>query len=368
MNIGELFIVLGLKGSEKTNKELGRTKGALGEVKSMALGMKAALFGSAYALEKLFDASGKMGTGLTNFNALTGLSAQQLQKWQYAARQAGVANEDLEGSLKGVQNSMTNMLLGKGAPEGLAMLANHNKDFDIKRVRDTFYVMQQLQKFAMTTPADVGGAALKTFGLSEGVIAGMRRGAFNAKNLGGAPTYSDQEVANLDKANIAWSNLGNKIAMAVGKFNAAHGGQLVNDITKVVDAVLLLADALTKAAEALKAFEVFGKTMSLAADFLGGTSVGAKGMSTDQFKAAYSGGGRLGMAYTKSPLGGSMAAAYGRPNVPATVGAPAGSTQNIKIDQSLHFQHDGKDHKKTGDSVKKATQGAFRQYNQGQAS
>jgi hypothetical protein len=52
------------------------------------------------------------------------------------------------------------------------------------------------------------------------------------------------------------------------------------------------------------------------------------------------------------------------------VAAPAGkSQQNINVNQNLHFQHDGKDHKKTGDSTHKAVKDAFRQMSaQGQGS
>lgn len=258
MNIAELFVNLGIKGADKTVGALGDVKKGLSSVSAMSLEAKAGILAAVYGLEQMAARSGAVGTGLTNFAALTGLSTQRLQQWQYAARQAGVSGEELVGSLKGVQNSMTNMLLGKGAPEGLGIVAKA-VGFDPKRARDTFYVLEQLQKAAQALPKDVGNNVLKSFNLSEGTIAAMRLGKFNAKTFAQAPKYGENEIESLNKSNIAWSNLGNKIEMAFGHFNAKHGQQLVNDLSRLVTEVMKFADALTILADKLKIFEVVGE-------------------------------------------------------------------------------------------------------------
>jgi hypothetical protein len=261
VNIAELFVNLGIKGAEKTVGALGSVKKGLGEVSSMSLEAKAGILAAMYGLERMMAVSGAAGTTLTNFASLTGLSSKTLQQWEYAARQAGVSGEELTGSLKAVQNSMTNMLLGKGAPEGLGIVAKA-VGFDPKKARDSFYVMEQLQKAAQALPKDVGNNVLKSFGLSEGTISAMRRNAFNPALMAKAPLYSDKEVSSLDKSNIAWSNLGQKIEMAFGHFNAKHGQSLVNDISKVADAVFKMVDAFSKLAEKLKIFSVIGKVFA----------------------------------------------------------------------------------------------------------
>ncbi len=48
------------------------------------------------------------------------------------------------------------------------------------------------------------------------------------------------------------------------------------------------------------------------------------------------------------------------PKMAPTVSA-TGSTQTVNVNQNLNFQHDGKDSQRTGDSVKKAVQDAYRQ-------
>ncbi len=383
MTVAELFVNLGIKGSEKTVGALSNVKKNLSEMKDMSLEAKAGIVAAVYALERLFAASGAAGTNLTNFNALTGLSTKQLQQWQFAARQAGVSNDEFTGSVKAVQGAMTNMLMGKGAPEGLGLLAN-KVGFDPKRARDTFYVLEQLQKFARTVPNDIGNSVMKSFGLSEGTISAMRRNAFSPSMMSRAPIYSDKEIGSLDKANIAWSNLGNKIQMAVGHFNAKHGMELVKDISMVTDSVIKLAEALFNASEQFKlletighAFEGIANTLKLFTELT--EKIGGKDAKKGDllYKAP---GEEMFPGLSSSPaakfLGGLFGGGGSAPSA-ASAAAPAfpmpamahSGGQSINVKQDLHFQHDGKDHKKTGDSVKKAVQESYRQMSaQGQGS
>lgn len=231
----------------------------------MSLEAKAGIVAAIYALQKLMQESMQQGNTLAQFATYTGLSAEQLQRWQYAARQAGVAGEEITGSIKSVQNAMTNMLLGKGAPEGLGMVANTLKNmggFDYNKVRDTFYVMERLQKFAQVVPADVANNMLKSFGLSEGTINAMRRNAFNPGTMSHAPIYSDREVDKLQKVDVAWANLGQKIQMAIVHLNAKHGLGLVQDLSKITSEIVKLSESLIKLADNFKLFDKIGKVFS----------------------------------------------------------------------------------------------------------
>jgi hypothetical protein len=258
MNVGELFVNLGIKGSEKTLGALSETAKKMGELGSTALTTKVAIVGAMYALEHFMKQSAEMGMGLSNFNALTGLSTKQLQQWQYAARQAGIGNEEFTGSLKAVQSSMANMLLGKGAPEGFAIVAN-KVGLDPKKLRDTFYVMEQLQKFSKSVPPDIANTVMKSFGLSEGTIAAMRKQVFTPDMFKKAPVISEGDINQLSKVEVAWRNINQKIEMAMGHFTAKHGLQLTKDIGELIPKVLKLADSFMNLADKLKIFTVIGK-------------------------------------------------------------------------------------------------------------
>lgn len=380
MTVAELFVNLGVKGADSAGKALGGVKSSLGDIKSMSLEAKAAIIGVVYGLEQMMSNSAQMGTTLTNFNALTGIGAKELQQWQYAARQAGVSGEELTGTMKSMQGAISNQLLGKGGIEGFAMVAN-KVGLDEKRLRDIPYVMGQLQKFAQTVPQDIGNQMIKSFGVSEGVIAAMRRNAFTPENFAKAPTYSNGEIAQLDKVNVAWSNLGNKIQMAFGHFTSKHGLELVSDITRLTTEVFKLVEAFTKLAEKVKIFSLMGKAVegwatilqgsTKAVDALGNASNGnpkEKAEAKKQISEFLSGakdswrGMQMNSAEEEQAYQKQLQEEFAGKIAPPMKAEPSQKQQNIEINQNLHFQHDGKDHKKTGDSVGKAVKGAMYQY------
>jgi hypothetical protein len=361
VKIAELFVNLGLKGKDSVASGLKSVKGGLGETKSMALETKAAILAVVYGLEKMMSQSAQAGTGLSQFTALTNIAAGDLQRWQYAMRQTGGSAEELTGNLKAVQNTMTNMLLGKGAPEGMAMLAN-KVGFDPKRARDTLYVMSKLQEFVQKVPSDVGNQMAKSFGISEGTIAAMRKNAFRPEVFAKAPTYSDKEVSTLNKVDVAWGNLGQKIQMAFGHMTAKDGLKIVNEISKITTEVFKLADALLKLADKIKIFEKIGMVFSGWAQILNGVTGGVGKITGDK------GGVLEGLKNTgkDAASGVSLAAEGAWMTLMEKFGSPtqpqaAASNNNVTVNQNLNFQHDGKDARKTGESAAKAVKDAYRQ-------
>lgn len=267
MNVAELFVSLGIKGADKTVGALTGVKKGLQDVASTSLETKAAIIGAMYALERLFAASGKTGTDLANFNSLLGVSAQTLQQYQYAARQVGVSNQEVEGTFKSLQGAVTKTLLGEGAPKGLARVAQLTGGItaqDLKRFQEQPQLLiQKLQEYAQKeTSTGLRNEVLKSFGITDNMISAFNRNAFRPDMLAKAPAYNDSEIKSLDRANIAWSNLGNQIEMAVGHFNALHGGQLVGDISKIVEQIIKLANAFVLLSEKAHIFEIIEKTVS----------------------------------------------------------------------------------------------------------
>lgn len=380
MKVGELFVGLGIKGSEKTIGAIsGITKG-LGEAKTMSLETKAGILGMMYALEQLTARSNKAGTDLKNFTLQTGLSAKTLQQWEYAGALAGASADEVANSLKTVQDKMTDMVkFGKNAPESMGVVYRTLGGFDYKKAADTrggagmIYTMNQLQKFAQIAKAspDIVRKALKDFGLSENVISGMLREVFNQKNFAAAPIYSDKEINKLDKTRAAWTNLGQKIEMAIGHLNAKHGLQLVKDIDKITTAVLKLADSLIRVAEKFKVFdaaEEMFKGLNAILELMNGKSVEDVSKDMSKNKKRQFGQGTWWMNAIDSvqdamlaPNTGPSAAARGKFATPGPQNsAPATVTQH------LHFQHPGTDHKKTADSTHHAIKKAWKQTPQGQ--
>jgi hypothetical protein len=260
MKIAELFVNLGIKGKETTGKALGDVKTGLGEVKSMSLEAKAAIAGAIYALERMMSSSAATGTSLSNFAAATGMSAQKLQEFQYAARQVGVEGESVTASLKNVQSTMMTMLQTGQAPQGMSMfadfLAKQGETLSEAKIRDTGWMITKLQEMSRAFPPDIIRGMVQSFGISEDVFAAMRKNAFRPDVMAKAPKYSDGEIGQLNRVDVAWKNLGQKIQMAMGHFTSKHGVQLVSDLSKITTEVIKLADALANFADKFKIFQL----------------------------------------------------------------------------------------------------------------
>lgn len=256
MKIADLFVNLGVKGDGPAQKALTGVRGTLGEISASGLAAKAAVIGVLYGLQRLMTTSGQAGASLMSYAGATGLSAETLQRWQYAARQANVSAEEMEGSITGLQSAMINMQMGNGVPNGMGIIAN-SVDIDQSRVRDTMYMMGKLAEYAQKEKnVDFANEQLKSFGLSLAMISAMRRNAFSDSVLKRAPHYSNSEAEQLQKVNVAWGNLGSKIEMAMGHLNAKHGPQLIRDISDLTDSLLKLSDTLLTIGERFKIFEI----------------------------------------------------------------------------------------------------------------
>ncbi len=260
MEIAELFVSLGIKGSDKTVKAFEQIEGGLKKTAAMSIEAKAAIVGAGYALQSLFAQSGAQGTALSQFGALMGGGIQTLQKYQYAARQVGIANEDTEATFKNLAATATKQRLGLATPALFGTVSAKVGGLTGKELQDFEHkpelYLQKLQQYAQAEK-DIGvrNQALRSFGLSDQMIAALSQKSFTQDKMKGAPTYSDKEVANLNSANIAWSNLGTKIQMAIGHFNAAHGGALVRGFSILVDLGVRLANGLVRVAEKTKFFD-----------------------------------------------------------------------------------------------------------------
>ena len=378
MNVGELFVNLGIKGSEKTIGALTSVKKGLGDIGSTSIEAKAAIFGMLYGLERLMAASGATGVNLLNFTAFTGQSAKELQQWQYAARQAGVSADELQGSVQGVFNSMANIRMGKGAPEGLALVAKYAGGVDSKKYQDTFYMMDKIQTAIQKMDPQMSAIVAKSFGLSQNVIAAMKQNSFNPEMLAKAPTLSVRQEKGLRASQVAFANLGAEVEMEMARFNAKHGAELAGQVKPIIEAMLKLGEAAVKLAEAVGAFHIVTSAIegfTTVLNSLGDNGVlntmknigeGLAELVTDTAETA--GAGKLsGLSQKLLPN-----TAYAPPIQPSINGMiipkihlsntqkqQAGHSTNIV--QYITHHGDGKDTKPVADSHKKRISQAVRQ-------
>lgn len=371
MKIAELFVNLGVKGNDTAKNALKGTRDGLSEVKSMGLETKAAIAAVVYGLERMMSGAARAGTDLRNLADYTGESTKFFQQWEYGARRAGIASQEADGSIKSIQGTMQKMLMGLGAPSGFAAVAN-SVGLDKNKLGDVKYVIGQLREFAKSVPPQIGNEMLKSFGLSENVIAGMRRGAFDENVLSKAPIRSDSQLKALNKVDGAWRELGYQIDNAFSKFTAKNGLKIVNDLSTITKAVIDLVGALTDLGDRMKVLQTLGsgltgianslKLIAEVADMFGGKA-SKKGdlLYVKPGESAVPG-------FADSPIGKLFNGLFNNsgavPNaaVPNNIPLPWGGKLDkpITINQTNQFQHDGTDPRKTSDSHEKAAVRAYR--------
>lgn len=259
MTIAELFVNIGVKGADQTAKSVATVETGLKDVASTGLAAKAAVIGLIYGLEKLTGMAGARGMELQQFAGATGLSAEKLQKWQYAARQFGVQNEEVAGSVKSVQTAMTDMLLGKGAPAGFGYVSS-KVGLDPTRLRDTFYVMDKLQKFAKEVPPDVAANVLKSFGISDTMFQFFAKNKQDIDKVKPSNIFSEREVAALARVDVAWSNFWNRFKMIIGGLTAQNGIKGINVLSGAMSGAQKFFSDLGKATQGIENFKTIAVT------------------------------------------------------------------------------------------------------------
>ena len=107
MQIGELFVKIGIKGGKES-------VATMSQLKATTLATKAAVIGAVVAFAKMSQEARKLAMELDVFEKTTGLSGDSLQKLSYRASAAGVSLDSLDGTLQSIQQRVTDISLGQG--------------------------------------------------------------------------------------------------------------------------------------------------------------------------------------------------------------------------------------------------------------
>lgn len=273
MNVGELFIKLGVKGDGSAKKALKGTYDGLGEIRSMSLEAKAAIIGVIYGLQRMMSSSLKGGQDLANFAAFTGMSTQALQKYQYAAKLVGMSNEEMTGSFTALQKGIASLDLSGDGLESLGgisqFLARAGESLDVQRFKtDIPYAIQMLQKFKQLDSSMFGGQQnpegfknllLSKMGVSDSMISAFGRNAFNEKTLNSAPIKSEGQIKSLANMDAQWTKIMTKIDRLIDNLIVTFGPDVMKEISKLIDIMYEVATMLLKFLKEQKPVETMKK-------------------------------------------------------------------------------------------------------------
>jgi len=265
VKIAELFVQLGVKGADKTSGALKDIKSGMVDIAIATSAAVAAVSAAIYAFKQFSEQSNEAGKNLKQFENFTGISADRLQRWQYLALKSGVSAQQVAQDFKAVQGVISQMVLGKGRPEGLGALIN-TVGFDVRRARDTEYVLNKLREYAQKTKGlPESNKILASFGLSNDVIQTLKTSTLDLEKVSLSHRYAPGEINALNKMAIAWSQLGDKVEHALGRLNVRFGPSLLKDLFQLTDAVLKLVNAFASLAEKLQVLKGISKLINITA-------------------------------------------------------------------------------------------------------
>lgn len=159
MQIGELFVKIGIKGGKES-------VATMTQLKATTLATKAAVIGAVVAFAKMSQEARKLAMQLDVFEKTTGLSGDSLQKLSYRAAAAGVSLDGLDGTLQSIQQRVTDISLGQGDIYPFQM-------WGIGLNRDPIKVLDQIAEKLKVLQRESPAMAAKMasdFGLSNSMV------------------------------------------------------------------------------------------------------------------------------------------------------------------------------------------------------
>lgn len=230
MTIAELFVNLGVKGDGEAQKALKGVQGTLGGISTAGLAAKAGILAVLYGVEQLMSSSMQLGTTMLSYATYTGMSAEELQRWQYQASLANVSAEEMQNSFVHLKKAMFDMSRGGSAPAGFGMLGDAVA-VDPERVSDTLYMMKKVRDaIQLIKNEGQGNWMAESFGWTPGMISAARRGMLSDENLSKAPILREGQLKSLDKVKQGFTEVGKMFEIMVAELSSKHGGMWVKNL------------------------------------------------------------------------------------------------------------------------------------------
>jgi hypothetical protein len=215
------------------------------------------------------------------------------------------------------------------------------------------------------------------------MIASLVKNAYRPEVLQKAPTYNEKEVGALDRSRASWANLAANVEMAVGKLNAKEGERLANDISRIATSLINLAKAVLEFDKVIPIFDTISKAFQGWAMILNGITGVANSANSGNLagdaKGFLSELPGIAKEIGKSIIGSEDEEGDAKviqlpmkqnpiaPTMPYNKTDNKSNVVNNNVQQTLNFNHDGKDAQKTAGSVRDGASRALRQMPQGQA-
>lgn len=198
MKIGELFIALGfqVEGLPKLDDTDRKMRGATINAGALALAVNSVN----YAFLRMVEGARGAAVEFKNFALATGLSADELKKWQQAAEINDVTAKEMTDTVKNLQGLSAEVRLGRGNIAPFQLLG-------ISPNQDPFTILRQLRERIKELPPDIARVIAGQMGISDNIFQMLRQATVEFDRLEERYRLTAQEQTALIRLNRAWKDL-----------------------------------------------------------------------------------------------------------------------------------------------------------------
>lgn len=268
MKIGELFIALGFKVSGSDALEDAERGIQRAAIKAGALAV--AVNGINYAFLRMIDGARAAAVEMKNFAGATGLSTEELKRWQAAGAINDVAEKEVAQTITAVQRGIANIRLRQGNIKPFQMLGVQPED-------NTFSAIDKMAASLRQLRPEIAAVIAAEAGISDPMFQWMRRADFTARQLEQRYIMTQQEQGALVELNRQWQALTFKIKSVRDKFASIFTPVLIV-ITKtlklILDQLAKFVEWLNKETSAARAARTALQALVLVMALLGVTLAG----------------------------------------------------------------------------------------------
>lgn len=225
MRIGEFFIALGFE--VKGKEDLEKTDQGMQKLEFSGLKLVAAVTAMNAAFYAMIATAVEAGSVLQKFALTTGLSTDELQRWQLAAIKGNVAADTIAKSISAIQKARAGIAFGNAEAAAPWLLLG------IDPRQDPFKVFDQLQRKIQSMDPAIAKKILGDMGLSEDVLVLIKQGGLARGNLPKSLTITTEETTNLMGLGAAWKEM----LFSLGQFLTRFGAQFAAPFTEVLKQV-----------------------------------------------------------------------------------------------------------------------------------
>jgi hypothetical protein len=248
MKAGELFVEIGLTGTDKVNNAIKDLDKGLKEIVDSGLAAKVAIAGVVFGIERIINFAATRGMDLKSFNILSGFSTQTVQQLALAGREIGVSAESVQGGILSLKSALSGILVGQ-IPAGLQYALKGvafdsytlatNTEYALRKLFEARNTLTKYERYQFLRPL-VGDELFKILETKKWE---------DIQKL--VPRLSTQEISELAKYKGQWAGLFEDFELFAGKEFLPIGRETLNALQTVFDGVHSIYDVVKQLTQSI---------------------------------------------------------------------------------------------------------------------